>query len=396
MDESALFIFGFIGHLFLGAYFFHLFNRHRLLPFFFLGAVSIPFGLMAALFALGGDVINWGGADLISRLSCFFSIFFIFLFFLSVATPGIFTKYSQPTFLILSEIVAIAFVILVVSSDNDILATSAFGSFDIEFPAGLAIGLFLFFVGPVCGVWAAWKAYKANLHVLMAICLFLLSAVVVGGANCLLLHQNQTGLLFIALLELPAVAILAIPEELQPITAMYQVYRRSEGISRLQSLPAIHAKTLFAQITISVFVFADSGPKLFKSMGPMFHGSKIENERLAVKLAVYYFALFGNASDADEDLFQKGISFGPLPVYGRPYFRSVVCGFKADDPSVTDPRLKNTTPGLISIFFPASARHSIEIYNLQQELEAMCKQLDHIRDVIPAIESFAQNFKILD
>jgi hypothetical protein len=388
MGELLLFFLGLGIHLFLGLYYFHLFVHHRLLPFFFLGAVSIPFAIIAAVFALGESESEF--MRLISSVSSFFMLFLILLFFLSVANPEIFEKYSQPTVLVASEIIAVIFVVLVVSYDTDILASGAFGTLNFEIPAGVAIFFFLIVVA-LSGSWAAWKSYQTNLSILAFICLLLIVGSFLGGFTALLLHEDQIGLLIIALFQLPGALILAIPEEVHPVTAMYPIYRKTEGFMQVQSLSAVQSEKLVQNVSIAAFIFAEHGPTLFDSKGPLFHPEV--DERLSMKLSVFYFALFGNVSGSEEDWFQKSISFGPLPVYGHPSLRSLVSGFKVDDPSLSDPRLEKA-PGIIAIFFPAAARHSVELYLLGQELETMCKRLTHIRDVTPALEAFTQDFKI--
>jgi len=124
LDTVLLFLLGFIGHSFLGLFYFRLFHKHRLLPYYFLGVISVPFAVTAVITAIGDSKFM----ELISRVSSSLMIFFVFLFFLSVANPRIMTKHSQPTVLVSVCVFLQIIFALIIAEDTDLLELPEFGT----------------------------------------------------------------------------------------------------------------------------------------------------------------------------------------------------------------------------------------------------------------------------
>jgi hypothetical protein len=392
MFHLLLFTLGVLAHSFLGLHYFYLFYKHRLLPFFFLGAISIPFAWIALFFALGHSQTGSEFDELISRVAFLMLVLFVFLFFLSVAYPTIFTRYNHPAFLVLSELAALVFIILIVLNDPDMLTDHPSIFEEHEILSKMAIVLFLVVIGAILGPWAAWKAYTGHLDILAWICLSLSIGTIVGGALVLVFQMDIIGLAIIAFFEALGTVFLMSSLRFKIISAMYPVYRSTEGIPQFSVQATEKESEMLPKFSIAAFIFSEVGPKLYEGRGPLFDTANIETVRLAPKLGVFYFTLYGTTADRQYDLFRHSLIFGPLPVYGHPSLRSFACGFRVEDPNSSDPRLENETLGIFSVFVPASFCHSIEAYQFQNEIEVLCQTFEHLDDLAPAIEDLAQKY----
>lgn len=377
-------------HAFLGLHYFYLFYKHRLLPFFFLGVISVPFAWISLFFALGHSQTGSEFDELISRVAFLILVFFVLLFFISVAYPTIFTNYNHPAFLVLSEIATLVFIILTVLNDPDMLTKHPSALEEHEFLSKMLITLFLIVVGGILGPMATWRAYKEQLNILAGICLSLSIGTILGGVLGLVFQIDIMGLLIIGFFEAFGTVFLMSSQRFKTISAMYPIYRSTEGIPQYSAQATEKGSNIIPKISIAAFIFAEIGPRLFEGRGALFDTPNFETVRLAAKLGVFYFTLFGAAADRHHDLFSQSLIFGPLPVYGHPSLRSFTCGFRVENPNSNDPRLEKETLGIFSVFVPASFCHSIEAYRFQNEIEALCQSFEHLDDIAPAIEDLAQ------